>query len=187
MLNKHFSHNIKFKGDMPCICISSEKLSETAVLLRDTPGLKFTQLTDIVGVDDFPNEKRFRIIYLFLNLKTHQRCAIEVAIKDGESVPSLVRFFPSANWCEREVFDMFGISFEGHPDLRRILTDYMFEGFPLRKDFPLTGFYETKYDPSVEKVVYRKLNLPQAYRFFETESPWVGLPGDQKANEQEQK
>ena len=141
-------------------------------------------LLDITAVDYPQRAKRFEIIYNLLSLKNHLRIRIKIFVNDNEIIPSISKLFKSANWYEREVWDMYGISFKGNNDLRRILTDYGFEGHPLRKDFPLTGFVELRYDENKKKVSYSKVKLTQDYRNFDFLSPWEGstLPGDEKAD-----
>ena len=135
---------------------------------------KFKQLIDIVGVD-FPNsENRFKIYYLLLSHENNLRMKLMVSFNLEEKIPSITKLYPSANWMEREVFDMYGIKFKNHPDMRRILTDYGFVGHPLRKDFPLTGFNEVRYSEKEKKVIYEKVKLEQDYRNFDFESPWEG-------------
>ena len=155
------------------ICLSDvENLIENISQLKKHPELKFKQLVDILAVD-YPNkEKRFEVIYLLLSHEKNLRISVKVRVKDDEKISTLTNIFPSANWLEREVFDMNGIIFQNHPDLRRILTDYGFEGFPLRKDFPLTGYKEVRYDPEKKKVTYEPVKLQQAYRDFDFKSPW---------------
>ncbi len=155
------------------ICLSDvENLIENISQLKKHPELKFKQLVDILAVD-YPNkEKRFEVIYLLLSHEKNLRISVKVRVRDDEKIFTLTSIFPSANWLEREVFDMNGIIFQNHPDLRRILTDYEFEGFPLRKDFPLTGYKEVRYDPEKKKVTYEPVKLQQAYRDFDFKSPW---------------
>jgi NADH-quinone oxidoreductase subunit C len=153
--------------------------------LRDDPRCLFTTLVDICGVD-YPNRaKRFDVVYHLLSMRKNQRIRIKVMTDADTPVPSVAGVYPCADWFEREAFDMYGILFSGHPDLRRILTDYGFQGFPLRKEFPLTGYVEVRYDPEQERVVYEPVRLQQAYRNFDYLSPWEGmnqpLPGDEKA------
>jgi NADH-quinone oxidoreductase subunit C len=146
---------------------------------------EFKILVDICGVDWPQRSKRFEVVYHLLSLTNNQRVRIRTPVGEGEAVPSCVKIYPAANWFEREVFDMYGIAFEDHPDLRRILTDYGFSGFPLRKDFPLTGYVELRYDEDVKRVVYQPVQLVQEFRDFDFMSPWEGaphiLPGDEKA------
>ena len=153
--------------------------------LRDAASCRFSTLVDITAVDHPERAQRFDVVYHFLSMYRNQRIRVKVAVREEEMVPSLVAIHPSANWFEREVFDMFGILFSGHPDLRRILTDYGFRGYPLRKDFPTTGYTEVRYDEALKRVVYEPVKLVQEYRQFDFMSPWEGaeyiLPGDQKA------
>ena len=159
---------------------------ETLVeFLRDDASCRFSSLVDITAVDYPERAQRFDMVYHFLSMYRNQRIRVKVAVREEEMVPSLVALHPSANWFEREVFDMFGILFSGHPDLRRLLTDYGFRGYPLRKDFPTTGYTEVRYDEALKRVVYEPVKLVQEYRQFDFMSPWEGaeyiLPGDQKA------
>jgi NADH-quinone oxidoreductase subunit C len=153
--------------------------------LRDDASCRFSSLVDITAVDHPERAQRFDLVYHFLSMYRNQRIRVKVAVREEEMVPSLVDLHPSANWFEREVFDMFGILFSGHPDLRRILTDYGFRGYPLRKDFPTTGYTEVRYDEALKRVVYEPVKLVQEYRMFDFMSPWEGadyiLPGDDKA------
>ena len=154
-----------------CLCEAAH-LIDNVLNFKRHPDLKLKQLVDILAID-YPNkENRFEVVYLFLSHENNFRISIKIKIKDGEKVPTLTNIYPSANWLEREVFDMNGIEFEGHPDPRRILTDYNFKGHPLRKDFPLTGYEEVRYDPELKKVVYGPVKLQQAYRDFDFKSPW---------------
>ena len=149
------------------------------------PSARFASLVDITAIDHPERPERFDVVWQFLSMYTNQRIRLKAAIREGDLVPSLVPVMPSANWFEREVFDMFGIGFAGHPDLRRILTDYGFRGYPLRKDFPTTGYVEVRWDDSEKRVVYEPVKLTQEYRQFDFLSPWEGakyvLPGDEKA------
>ena len=156
--------------------------------LRDDASCRFSTLVDITAVDHPERAQRFYVVYHFLSMYRNQRIRVKVAVREDEMVPSLVDLHPSANWFEREVFDMFGILFSGHPDLRRILTDYGFRGYPLRKDFPTTGYTEVRYDEALKRVVYEPVKLTQEFRSFDFLSPWEGmlnpphdLPGDEKA------
>lgn len=142
--------------------------------LKSNNKLKFRQLIDIAGVDYPEDEKRFKLIYLLLSHENNLRLKVQINFEVAKKIPTLTKIFPSANWMEREVFDMYGIEFIDHPDLRRILTDYNFEGFPLRKDFPLTGFNEVRYSEKEKKVIYEPVKLEQNYRNFDFESPWEG-------------
>ncbi|ASP21727.1 NADH-quinone oxidoreductase chain 5 [Antarctobacter heliothermus] len=155
--------------------------------LKTDPTCKFSTLVDITAVDYPARPKRFDVVYHFLSMYQNHRIRLRVSIREDEMVPSIVTVHPSANWFEREVFDMFGILFSGHPDLRRILTDYGFRGYPLRKDFPTTGYTEVRYDEEQKRVVYEPVSLVQEYRQFDFMSPWEGaqyvLPGDEKSEE----
>ena len=156
------------------IDIDYENLNSTILFLKTNEKCKFKQLIDITAVDYPEREKRFKIIYLLLSHENNLRIVINLNISEKINIPSITKIFPSANWMEREVFDMYGISFKDHPDLRRILTDYGFEGYPLRKDFPLTGHTEVRYSEDKKKVVYEPVKLEQEYRKFDFESPWEG-------------
>jgi NADH-quinone oxidoreductase subunit C len=153
--------------------------------LRDDPRLQFVNLTDICGVDWPQREKRFDVVYHFLSPRQNVRIRVKTMTDETTPVPSLTGLFPGADWFEREAYDFYGILFTGHPDLRRILTDYGFDGYPLRKDFPLTGFVEVRYDDERKRVVYEPVRLAQEFRDFDFLSPWEGtdyvLPGDEKA------
>ena len=152
--------------------------------LKSNGTCRFSSLVDITAVDYPARSKRFDVIYHFLSMYQNQRIRLRVSIREEDMVPSIVEVHPSANWFEREVFDMYGIIFSGHPDLRRILTDYGFRGHPLRKDFPTTGYTEVRYDETQKRVVYEPVSLVQEYRQFDFMSPWEGahyvLPGDEK-------
>jgi NADH-quinone oxidoreductase subunit C len=153
--------------------------------MRDDPQCEFKVLIDICGADWPSREKRFDVVYHLLSLTKNRRIRVKVETDESTPVPTAVSVFPAAGWYEREAFDLYGIVFAGHPDLRRILTDYGFSGHPLRKDFPLTGFVELRYDDDVKRVVYQPVQLVQEYRDFDFMSPWEGapyiLPGDEKA------
>ncbi|SFT63789.1 NADH-quinone oxidoreductase subunit C [Sedimentitalea nanhaiensis] len=153
--------------------------------LKTDPSCKFSSLVDITAVDYPERAKRFDVVYHFLSMYQNQRIRLRVSLREEDMVPSIISVHPSANWFEREVFDMFGILFSGHPDLRRILTDYGFRGHPLRKDFPTTGYTEVRYDEAEKRVVYEPVSLVQEYRQFDFMSPWEGaeyiLPGDDKS------
>ena len=151
-----------------------ENINEVVLFLKNNEKCNFGQLIDITAVDFIEREKRFRLVYLLLSHENNNRIIINCDIKENAKVNSIVEIFPSANWMEREIFDMYGIIFKNHPDLRRILTDYEFEGYPLRKDFPLTGHTEVRYDEDKKKVVYESVKLDQDYRNFDFESPWEG-------------
>lgn len=152
--------------------------------LRSDGSCRFSTLVDITAVDYPQRPQRFDVVWHLLSMYQNQRLRVRVAVREDEVVPSTIRIFPCANWFEREIFDMFGILFAGHPDLRRILTDYGFSGYPLRKDFPTTGYVEVRYDESEKRVVYEPVHLTQEYRQFDFLSPWEGakyvLPGDEK-------
>ena len=152
--------------------------------LRDNAACAFTTLIDITAVDYPDREDRFDVVYHFLSMPQNQRVRVKIAVAEDRIVPSITDLHPSANWYEREVFDMYGVMFSGHPDLRRILTDYGFRGHPLRKDFPTTGYTEVRYDETQKRVVYEPVSLVQEYRQFDFMSPWEGadyiLPGDEK-------
>ena len=151
-----------------------DDLIDVCLFLKTNNDTKFRQLIDITVVDYPERNQRFEVVYLFLSHEFNQRIVLKYSISENEVIPSLTSIFPSANWMEREVFDMYGVSFKDHPDLRRILTDYGFEGHPLRKDFPLTGHNEVRYSENEKKVVYENVKLEQNYRNFDYESPWEG-------------
>ena len=153
---------------------AESELIEVAQFLKSNESCKFKQLIDIVGVDYPENEKRFHLVYLFLSHEHNLRIKVLIKFKFNQPINSLTKIFTSANWMEREVFDMYGIKFKNHPDLRKILTDYGFKGHPLRKDFPLTGFNEVRYSEKDKKVIYEPVKLEQNYRNFDFESPWEG-------------
>jgi len=153
---------------------SEEELINVILFLKSHDKFKFRQLIDIAGVDYPGEEKRFTLVYLLLSHEKNIRIKISINFEIGKKIPTLTKIYPSANWMEREVFDMYGIFFIDHPDLRRILTDYNFEGHPLRKDFPLTGFNEVRYSEKEKKVIYEPVKLEQNYRDFDFESPWEG-------------
>ena len=164
----------KIKHNQLYITINSEDLLDVILLLKTNKNTKFRQLIDITAVDYPENQKRFKIVYLLLSHEFNQRIILSYFISENEKISSLTKIFPSANWMEREVFDMYGIKFNDHPDMRRILTDYGFEGHPLRKDFPLTGHNEVRYSEDEKKVIYEPVKLEQNYRNFDYESPWEG-------------
>ena len=154
--------------------IDKDDLIDVTLFIKTNQDTKFKQLIDITVVDYPEQTQRFKVVYLFLSHEFNQRMILSYLINENEVISSLTSIFPSANWMEREVFDMYGVSFKNHPDLRRILTDYNFEGHPLRKDFPLTGFNEVKYSEKDKKVIYEPVKLEQNYRNFDFESPWEG-------------
>ena len=156
------------------IQINKDSLLDVVIFLKKNNSTKFRQLIDITAVDYIGSENRFKMVYLFLSHETNSRLILDFWINENEIINSITEIYPSANWMEREVFDMYGISFKNHPDLRRILTDYNFKGFPLRKDFPLTGHNEVRYSEEEKKVVYEPVKLEQNYRNFDYESPWEG-------------
>ncbi len=164
----------KIKHNQIFLSIDSEDLIEVILFLKNNNNMNFKQLIDITAVDYPENERRFKLIYLLLSHEFNSRVIIDFFINENEMVSTLTSIFPSSNWMEREVFDMYGIKFNDHPDLRRILTDYGFVGHPLRKDFPLTGHNEVRYSEDEKKVVYEKVKLEQNYRNFDYESPWEG-------------
>jgi NADH-quinone oxidoreductase subunit C len=165
--------------------VERERLVETIQLLRDDPSCRFGCLIDICGVDYPDREQRFDVVYHLLSPWLNQRIRVRTRTDASTPVPSVIGLFPAANWFEREAYDLYGILFEGHPDLRRILTDYGFQGHPLRKDFPLTGFVEVRYDDELKRVVYEPVKLMQDFRSFDFLSPWeamdTAVPGDEKA------
>ena len=166
--------NTKINHNHICISIENENLLEVVLFLKNNNETKFKQLTDITAVDYPENERRFKLVYLFLSHEFNSRIIVEFFINENEIVTSLTSIYPSSNWMEREVFDMYGVKFKDHPDLRRILTDYEFTGHPLRKDFPLTGHNEVRYSEDEKKVIYEPVKLEQNYRNFDYESPWEG-------------
>ena len=172
-------------NDILSITIAPQYLERTLSTLKADKHLRFTILTDLFGAD-FPNrDKRFEIVYNLLSLENNKRIIIKTHLDDGEEIPTAYSIFSAATWYEREVFDMFGVTFTGSPDMRRILTDYGFVGHPLRKDFPVTGHVQVKYDEELQKVVYEAVSLDQDFREFDFMSPWQSptyvLPGDEKA------
>tara|TARA_B100000287_G_scaffold396919_1_gene412986 strand:- start:326 stop:934 length:609 start_codon:yes stop_codon:yes gene_type:complete len=154
--------------------IEDDDLSSTILFLKTNTKCRFRQLIDITAIDYPDREKRFKVVYLLLSHEKNLRIVVSFNIDEKKEVSSITKIFPSANWMEREVFDMYGISFKDHPNLKRILTDYGFKGFPLRKDFPLTGHNEVRYSESKKKVIYENVKLDQEYRNFEFDSPWEG-------------
>ena len=156
------------------ITIDNEDLIDVTLHIKNNENTKFRQLIDITVVDYPENTQRFKVVYLFLSHEFNQRIILSYLISENEVIPSLTPIYPAANWMEREVFDMYGVRFKDHPDLRRILTDYGFEGHPLRKDFPLTGHTEVRYSEEQKKVIQEPVKLEQNYRNFDYESPWEG-------------
>ena len=164
----------KIKHDQIYLNIDSNDITDVILFLKNNENTNFKQLIDITAVDYPANEKRFKLVYLILSHEFNVRILIDCFINENEIPPSLTKIYPAANWMEREVFDMYGIQFKDHPDLRRILTDYNFNGYPLRKDFPLTGHREVRYSEDEKKVIYEPVKLEQNYRNFDYESPWEG-------------
>jgi NADH-quinone oxidoreductase subunit C len=166
--------------------VARDKIVDVLQFLRDDPKCRFEVLIDICGVDWPGRESRFDVVYHLLSPRLNQRVRVKLETDETTPVASAVDVFSAANWFEREAYDMYGILFSGHPDLRRILTDYGFQGYPLRKDFPLTGYVEVRYDDELKRVVYEPVQLTQEFRSFDFESPWEGtqyvLPGDEKAS-----
>ena len=176
-INSELSSKVKnslIDNDELLIEVDEKNIIDVIQFLKSNENCKFKQLIDIAGVDYPDNEKRFELVYLFLSHENNLRIKILIKFETNQSISSLTKIFPSANWMEREVFDMYGIKFKNHPDLRRILTDYGFKGHPLRKDFPLTGFNEVRYSEKDKKVIYEPVKLEQNYRNFDFESPWEG-------------
>lgn len=181
-----FSHHMA--QDELVLTTDAAHVAELLTFLRDDEHCRFSQLMDITATDYPANVKRFEVVYNLLSLRKNRRIRVKLLVDEETAVPSVVGVFPAAGWFEREVWDMYGVSFEGNPDLRRILTDYGFDGHPQRKDFPLTGYVELRYDEDEKRVVYEPVKLNQAYRSFDFLSPWEGpdyptppLPGDEKA------
>jgi len=177
LINSELSSKVKrssIDNDELLIEISEKNIVDVVQFLKSNDNCKFKQLVDIAGVDYPDNEKRFELVYLLLSHENNLRVKLLIKFEIDQQINSLTKIFPSANWMEREVFDMYGIKFKNHPDLRRILTDYGFKGHPLRKDFPLTGFNEVRYSEKDKKVIYEPVKLEQNYRNFDFESPWEG-------------
>jgi NADH-quinone oxidoreductase subunit C len=176
-------HSIAF-GQLT-ITVEAAKIVEIARYIRDDAGCRFVSFIDVTAVDYPGREKRFDVIYHFLSPSLNARLRLRAEASETTQVPSLIDVFPGADWFERECYDLYGVIFTGHPDMRRLLTDYGFDGHPLRKDFPLTGFVEVRYDDSEKRVVYEPVRLNQEFRKFDFMSPWEGadyaLPGDEKA------
>jgi NADH-quinone oxidoreductase subunit C len=156
------------------INIDKDDLVDVTLFIKSNENTKFKQLIDVTVVDYPENSQRFKIVYLFLSHELNKRILLSYLINENEVIPSLTSIYPAANWMEREVFDMYGVKFKDHPDLRRILTDYEFEGHPLRKDFPITGHTEVRYSEELKKVIKEPVKLEQNYRNFDYESPWEG-------------
>jgi NADH-quinone oxidoreductase subunit C len=187
-INSELTTKIKkseIRHDQLYINIDSEDLIDVTLFIKSNKNTKFRQLIDITAVDYPENTQRFKMIYLFLSHEFNQRIILSYLISENEVIPSLTSIYPAANWMEREVFDMYGVKFKDHPDLRRILTDYGFEGHPLRKDFPLTGHTEVRYSEEQKKVIQEPVKLEQNYRNFDYESPWEGTKYIKKQTDQE--
>jgi NADH-quinone oxidoreductase subunit C len=169
------------------VTVQIEKIVEVVRYLRDAPSLRFINITDVTAVDWPSREKRFDVVYHLLSPTKNVRIRVKVMTDEATPVPSIIDVFPGADWYERETYDLYGVLFTGHPDMRRLLTDYGFQGHPLRKDFPLTGFVEVRWDDEQKRVVYDKVRLAQEFRNFDFLSPWEGtdyvLPGDEKAGQ----
>ena len=167
--------DLSIVGDQLVSIVEKEDIAKLLVFLRDDVNCQFKQLMDICGVDYPERPQRFEVVYNLLSLVHNNRVTVKVMLEDNSSIPSVSKVFSSADWWEREIWDLFGIFFSGHPDLRRILTDYGFDGHPLRKDFPLTGYVEVRYDDAQKRVVYEPVKLTQEYRDFDFLSPWEGM------------
>ena len=169
------------------VTAEAAEIIRVLTFLRDDPSCRFVCFTDICGVDYPEREKRFDVVYHLLSPYRNRRIRVKIETDEETPVPSVIEVFPAANWYERETFDLYGVLFSGHPDLRRILTDYGFSGHPLRKDFPLTGYVEVRWDDEAKRVVYEPVKLVQEFRSFDYVSPWEGpdyvLPGDEKAKQ----
>ena len=178
-------NNTIIKHNQLYIDIDKDDLIDVILFIKTNKDNKFRQLIDITAVDYPENNQRFKMVYLFLSHEFNQRIILTYSINENEVISSLTSIFPAANWMEREVFDMYGVSFKDHPDLRRILTDYGFEGHPLRKDFPLTGHTEVRYSEDQKKVIIEPVKLEQNYRNFDYESPWEGTKYIKNQTDQE--
>jgi len=186
-INSELTTKIKkteIRHDQLYINIESENLINVVLFIKSNDNTKFRQLIDVTVVDYPENSQRFKVVYLFLSHEFNQRIVLSYLINENEVITSLTSIFPAANWMEREVFDMYGVKFKDHPDLRRILTDYDFEGHPLRKDFPLTGHTEVRYSEDKKKVIKEPVKLEQNYRNFDYESPWEGTKYIKKETDQ---
>lgn len=183
--------DVKRAGFEMSVLVERGKIVDVLSYLRDQKDLAFKQLIDVCGVDYLEREERFEVVYHLLSYKYNLRLRLKVTVDEDGFVPSVSKVYSAADWYEREIWDLYGIKFEGHCDLRRLLTDYDFDGHPLRKDFPLTGYVEPRYDDEKKRVVYNPVKLPQEFRNFDFLSPWEGmthdlmlsLPGDEKATE----
>ena len=178
-------HSIAF--DELTVTVEAAKIVEVVRFLRDAPGCRFVSFIDVTAVDYPGRENRFDVVYHLLSPTLSTRIRLRAEASETTQVPSIIDVFPGADWFERECYDLYGVIFTGHPDMRRLLTDYGFDGHPLRKDFPLTGFVEVRYDDELKRVVYAPVRLAQEFRNFDFLSPWEGphyrLPGDEKASE----
>jgi NADH-quinone oxidoreductase subunit C len=177
-------HSVAF--DQLTVTVKADRIVDVARYLRDEPSLRFVNIIDVTAVDYPGREKRFDVVYHLLSPTMNTRVRIRIEADETTQVPSIIDIFPGADWFERETYDLYGVIFTGHPDMRRLLTDYGFEGHPLRKDFPLTGFVEVRYDDQEKRVLYEPVRLSQEFRKFDFLSPWEGadypvLPGDEKA------
>ena len=187
-INSELTTKIKkseIRHDQLYLSINSEDLIDVTLFIKSNENTKFRQLMDVTVVDYPEKTQRFKVVYLFLSHEFNQRIILSYLISENEVIPSLTSIYPAANWMEREVFDMYGVKFKDHPDLRRILTDYDFEGHPLRKDFPLTGHTEVRYSEDQKKVIKEPVKLEQNYRNFDYESPWEGTKYIKKQTDQE--
>jgi NADH-quinone oxidoreductase subunit C len=187
-INSELTTKIKkseIKHNQLYLSIDSKDLINVALFIKSNENTKFRQLIDVTVVDHPENIQRFKVVYLFLSHEFNQRIILNYLIGENEVIPSLTAIYPAANWMEREVFDMYGVKFKDHPDLRRILTDYGFEGHPLRKDFPLTGHTEVRYSEDQKKVIIEPVKLEQNYRNFDYESPWEGTKYIKNQTDQE--
>jgi NADH-quinone oxidoreductase subunit C len=181
---KASGHAVAF--DQLTVTVQAEKIVDVVKYLRDDPGCRFVNIIDITAVDYPGREKRFDVVYHLLSPTLNTRIRLRAEADETTQVPSIIEVFPGADWFERETYDLYGVIFIGHPDMRRLLTDYGFDGHPLRKDFPLTGFVEVRYDDQEKRVLYEPVRLNQEFRKFDFLSPWEGadypvLPGDEKA------
>jgi NADH-quinone oxidoreductase subunit C len=178
-------HSVAF-GQLT-VTVEAARIVDVVRHLRDDPACRFVNITDVTAVDHPSREKRFDVIYHFLSPTLNTRIRLRAEADETTQVPSIIDVFPGADWFERETWDLYGVMFTGHPDMRRLLTDYGFDGHPLRKDFPLTGFVEVRYDDEVKRVVYEPVRLAQEFRNFDFLSPWEGtdyvIPGDEKAKQ----
>ena len=187
-INSELTTKIKkseIRHDQLYLSINSEDLIDVTLFIKSNENTKFRQLMDVTVVDYPEKTQRFKVVYLFLSHEFNQRIILSYLISENEVIPSLTSIYPAANWMEREVFDMYGVKFKDHPDLRRILTDYGFEGHPLRKDFPLTGHTEVRYSEDQKKVINEPVKLEQNYRNFDYESPWEGTKYIKNQTDQE--